>query len=181
LRYPATLLPLLENAVVGAQGDLARELQERADAHNAGNDDSQSQSQSQLPDGSNSHERTQISLPPMMVKGCKSDGNGSAATRVHARLVHLPPTCCKTSLGSMQAEDVGKVFQVSTVGAGQCMSRRDHTGSWLTDLPARYGTTNNDRRFPLRSGGNERCQFVQIQRSKRFCTSTIKKSRFKPQ
>jgi DNA replicative helicase MCM subunit Mcm2 (Cdc46/Mcm family) len=127
LRYPATLLPLLENAVVGAQGALARELQERADAHNAGmNEESQSQSQSQsqlpLPDGShNPPERTPIImslLPPMMVKGCcrqssDGNGNGSAATRVHARLVHLPPTCCKTSLGSLQAEDVGKVFQIS--------------------------------------------------------------------
>ena len=35
-------------------------------------------------------------------------------TRVHARLVHLPPTCCITSLGAaVQASDVGKIVQLT--------------------------------------------------------------------
>lgn len=34
-------------------------------------------------------------------------------SRVHARLIHLPPTCCKLSLGSLQASDVGKIVQCS--------------------------------------------------------------------
>jgi DNA replicative helicase MCM subunit Mcm2 (Cdc46/Mcm family) len=160
LRYPATLLPLLENAVVGAQGDLARQLQERADAHNDEDGDNESQS------------RTQISLPPMVVKGCKSDGNGSAATRVHARLVHLPPTCCKTSLGSMQAEDVGKVFQVSgtVVRAGpvqmyesartyKCTGAKGCGRTFVAhaDMEQRNNALVQPDRCPLLVEGGERC------------------------
>jgi DNA replicative helicase MCM subunit Mcm2 (Cdc46/Mcm family) len=176
LRYPATLLPLLENAVVGAQGELARELQEKADAHNdAGNNGESSQSQSQN-SGSKECERAPaapIQLPPMMVKGCKSDGNGSAATRVHARLVHLPPTCCKTSLGSMQAEDVGKVFQVSgtVVRAGpvqmyesartyKCSGAKGcgRTFVALADMEQRNNALVQPDRCPLLVPGGERCQ-----------------------
>ena len=38
---------------------------------------------------------------------------GESRSRVHARLIHLPPTCCKLSLGSLQATDVGKIVQCS--------------------------------------------------------------------
>eukprot|EP00957_Ditylum_brightwellii_P198179 15100581-Ditylum_brightwellii.AAC.1 len=36
-------------------------------------------------------------------------------TRVHARLVHLPPhmSCCRPSLSSIVASDVGKIIQIS--------------------------------------------------------------------
>ena len=85
LRYPATLLPLLENSVVRGQTDILR----------------------QLPDSDTTTNNK------YSIKGLKGDG-GIAATRVHARLVHLPPTCCKTSLhSSLQADDVGQIMQVS--------------------------------------------------------------------
>jgi DNA helicase MCM9 len=79
LRFPATLLPLLENAIVKAQKFLLQ---------------------------------TSEDIGEKVVKGDQSDA-AQNITRVHARLVHLPPTCCKTSLASMDASDVGKILQVS--------------------------------------------------------------------
>jgi DNA helicase MCM9 len=38
---------------------------------------------------------------------------GITRSRVHARLVHLPPTCCKMSLASLTGIDVGKIVQCS--------------------------------------------------------------------
>ena len=65
LRFPSTLQELLENAIVRAQRELCRQL---ADNH---------------PE----------SAMAMTVKGDKGRGKGLPATRVHARLIHLPPTC----------------------------------------------------------------------------------------
>jgi len=79
LRFPATLLPLLENAIVNAQKHMLR-----------ASDD----------------------IRGGVVKGDQSE-TAQSITRVHARLVHLPPFCCKTSLASMEASDVGKILQVS--------------------------------------------------------------------
>jgi DNA helicase MCM9 len=81
LRYPATLLPLLEKAIVHAQTQLF-EVQPEDDA--------------------------QIVPTTGTVKGDTS----VSMTRVHARLVHLPPTCTKSSLNHMEANDVGKIWQV---------------------------------------------------------------------
>jgi len=81
LKFPATLLPVLVDAVVQGQAELLREQDEE--------------------------EQAQLS-----VKGEKTQ-KGAASTRVHARLVNLPPGSCKTSLASMQASDVGKILQVS--------------------------------------------------------------------
>jgi DNA replicative helicase MCM subunit Mcm2 (Cdc46/Mcm family) len=173
LRYPATLLPLLENAVVGAQGELARELHER---EQRGGADDEAQSQSQSQDGS--VPQVPIKLPPMMVKGCKSDGNGSAATRVHARLVHLPPTCCKTSLGSMQAQDVGKVFQVSgtVVRTGpvemyesartyKCTGAKGCGRTFVAhaDMEQRNNALVQPDRCPLLVPAGERCQGAKLE------------------
>ena len=79
LRFPATLLPLLEKSIVDAQNHLLQSL---------GN------------------------ILGGVVKGDQSE-NAQNITRIHARLVHLPPTCCKSSLASMDASDVGKILQVS--------------------------------------------------------------------
>ena len=90
LRYPATLLPLLEAAVVRAQRVcLQRKLQNEEQGNNE-NDESQS----------------------WRVKGEKSGGD---LTRVHARLVHLPPTHHNhTHLGNiLQAANVGRMVQVT--------------------------------------------------------------------
>lgn len=87
LRFPATLLPLLEDAIVHAQKDILQHLASCSDPD---------------PD-----------LPKFSVKG---DGRGDSktkATRVHARLVHLPPSRFKSSLSRLEAKDVGQIWQVS--------------------------------------------------------------------
>ena len=46
---------------------------------------------------------------------CIKGDNNNEVTRVHARLVHLPPhsSCCKSSIASLKAADVGKIVQIS--------------------------------------------------------------------
>lgn len=85
LRYPATLLPLLVNAVVTGQNEVLQELSNSVVAEDY--------------------------FASLSVKGWSD--HGVSATRVHARLIHLPPFCCQTSLSNMQASDVGKILQVS--------------------------------------------------------------------
>ena len=74
LRYPTTLLPLLEKAIVHAQAQLFD------------ND--------------------------LEIGGTVKGDTSVSMTRVHARLVHLPPTCTKSSLSHLEAADVGKIWQV---------------------------------------------------------------------
>ena len=89
IRYPATLLPVLERAIVRAQEQLYTELTAAATL---------------------SQPSTAPAQPPFL----SVKGGVATATRVHARLVHLPPTCCKPTLGmSLSADDVGKLWQVS--------------------------------------------------------------------
>ena len=93
LKYPSTLLSLLENAIVRAQKQILKQIQEGT-----------------------IHTQTKI-IPYVegawTVKGDRGNSKGVPATRVHARLVHLPPTCCRTSVASMDATDVGKIVQLS--------------------------------------------------------------------
>ena len=94
-----------EEAVVHAQRTLKRTLQEEAVVEMDGS-------------GLETRSRTKVASSSMMVvKGDKGGADGSesvvATTRVHARLVHLPPTCCKPSLANLVATDVGKILQVS--------------------------------------------------------------------
>ncbi|KAL3926072.1 MAG: hypothetical protein SGARI_005725, partial [Bacillariaceae sp.] len=80
IKFPGTLLPLLESSIVAAQIELKQELK----VSEGGGDDN----------------------PNHVVKG-------DAATRVHGRIFHLPPTCCRTSIAAMDATDVGKIIQLS--------------------------------------------------------------------
>jgi DNA replicative helicase MCM subunit Mcm2 (Cdc46/Mcm family) len=94
IRYPATLLPLLEGAIVRAQQELLPNEHENSSG-----------------DCAEIEVRTTATL--WHVKGGTAV---SSPTRVHARLVHLPPTCCKPTLGSsLSAQDVGKIWQVSGI------------------------------------------------------------------
>jgi hypothetical protein len=42
-----------------------------------------------------------------------NDQGWQFVTRVHDRLVHLPPTCCITSLAAVEANDIGKIVQLT--------------------------------------------------------------------
>ena len=92
LKYPSTLLSLLENAIVRAQKQILKQIQDGT-VH--------PQTKAPYVEGA------------WTVKGDRGNSKGVPATRVHARLVHLPPTCCRTSVASMDATDVGKIVQLS--------------------------------------------------------------------
>jgi DNA helicase MCM9 len=97
LKFPGTLLPLLEKSIVVAQRELKRELETSDDnGNNYGLDEDQDNALNM----SSSRKTTYV------VKG-------EARTRVHGRIYHLPPTCCRTSIAAMEATDVGKIIQIS--------------------------------------------------------------------
>lgn len=91
LKYPSTLLPLLENAIVRAQKHILQQIQQ----------------------GAITAQTRPYVEGSWTIKGDRSNSKGVPATRVHARLFHLPPTCCRTSVASMDATDVGKIVQLS--------------------------------------------------------------------
>ena len=101
LRYPATLLPLLEAAIVQAQHVLLQREQQEQE-HAVGKDDY------------NQHNNNNTSTTTQfIVKGDRSVGG---LTRVHARLVHLPPSSSlgNTSLSRvLSAAHVGRMVQVA--------------------------------------------------------------------
>jgi len=90
LLHPAALLPLLEDAIVESQRQVCSRL--RLTRHLG------------------EKFRSFLPFPPdePFIKGEKN-------TRVHARLVHLPPhpTCCKPSISALTCADVGKIIQIS--------------------------------------------------------------------
>jgi DNA replicative helicase MCM subunit Mcm2 (Cdc46/Mcm family) len=142
------LLTLLENAIVQAQKDLQRRLQEEGDN------------------------------TPTTVKGDKGNGKGSQKTRVHARLVHLPPTCCRASVASMEASDIGKIVQLSgtVVRAGpvqmyessrtyKCTGKKGCSRTFVqrADLEQRTNALLQPSRCPLIVEGGKRCQGTNLQ------------------
>mmetsp|Transcript_22010 Transcript_22010/g.32511 ORF Transcript_22010/g.32511 Transcript_22010/m.32511 type:complete len:884 (-) Transcript_22010:246-2897(-) len=86
LKYPIPLLPLLEKAIVQAQAQLFEQVRHQ-----------------------NTDDERTVNIT---VSGTIKGDTGVSMTRVHARLVNLPPTCTKTSLNHMEAVDVGKIWQV---------------------------------------------------------------------
>jgi DNA replicative helicase MCM subunit Mcm2 (Cdc46/Mcm family) len=93
LRYPATLLPVLEESIVAAQLEIMKRIDSFYGIYNLQN--------------VNTNGNTNI-RPTAAIKG-------QNATRVHARLVNLPPHSSnhKPSLSSLTSHDVGKILQLS--------------------------------------------------------------------
>ncbi|KAG7365278.1 MCM family protein [Nitzschia inconspicua] len=110
LRFPNTLVPVLEKSIVSAQRELKRQLEEEEDQHNRYNENNNSNNRNVGTDFENDisdEEGEQPShLQQLSVKG-------ESGTRVHGRIVHLPPSCCRTSIAAMEATDVGKIIQLS--------------------------------------------------------------------
>lgn len=95
LKYPTSVLRFLEDAIVEAQDELKKQLVNGSvewDTVGGMNKD--------------------VGIE-MIVKGFKGNRNEKGMTRVHARIVHLPPTCCRTSVATMEASDIGRIVQVS--------------------------------------------------------------------
>lgn len=93
LKFPNTLVPILEKAIVEAQKDLKKQLEELEDT----------EANAALSDDVNN--KSTLAVVSRSVKGV-------TGTRVHARIFHLPPTCCRTSV-AYDASDVGKIVQLS--------------------------------------------------------------------
>lgn len=94
LRYPGVLLSPLEEAIIAAQKDILSSIQNFT----------------QTADGDTTFHSHHHHHPPPnpTIKGIN-------ATRVHARLIHLPPhiSNCKPSLSNLNSSDVGKILQLS--------------------------------------------------------------------
>lgn len=148
LRFPSTLIPILENAIVRAQKVLQNQRQEEGDT------------------------------TPTSIKGDKGDGKGIAASRVHARLVHLPPTITRNSVASMKAQDVGKIVQLSgtvvrTSPVQMYESARTHkccgkngckrTFMQHADLEQRSNALTKPDRCPLTIEGGQMCKGTNLQ------------------
>lgn len=148
LKFPSTLLPILENAIVRAQKVL------QAQKHDEGDTTFTS------------------------VKGDKGDGKGLPATRVHARLVHLPPTITRNSVASMKAQDVGKIVQLSgtvvrtspvqmyeSARTYKCMGKDGCKRTFMqyADLEQRTNALAKPDRCPLTIEGGQRCKGTKLQ------------------
>jgi DNA helicase MCM9 len=97
LKYPNTLVPVLEKAIVEAQKDLKQQLEDE-----------------QQRDAENEVESSQEGGTPIPQNlASRLTVKGEKGTRVHGRIFHLPPTCCRTSIAAMEATDVGKIIQLS--------------------------------------------------------------------
>ena len=88
LKFPNTLVPLLEKAIVEAQKDLKKQLEEK--------------------DEDDGLAGTTTVGKHKVTRSVK----GNTGSRVHARIFHLPPTCSRTSV-AYEATDVGKIVQLS--------------------------------------------------------------------
>lgn len=156
-KFPNTLLPLLENAIVSAQKCLHKELEA-------------------VDEAAATAAATAVAAPPRSVKG-------DTGTRVHARIFHLPPTCCRTSVASMAASDVGKIVQVSgtcvrtspvqmyeSARTYRCTGKNgcSRTFPVLADLEQRNNAMVNPDRCPLHTDGaiNSRCRGTNLQLEK---------------
>jgi len=139
LRFPATLLPLLEKAIVKTQHLLLT-----------------------MPD---------TSIENGSVKG--NQGEAQVMTRVHARLVHLPPTCCITSLAAVDASDVGKIVQLTgtvvraspvqmyeSARTYQCTGKHGCGRTFVeyADLEQKNNALVKPASCPLFEKGGERCK-----------------------
>ena len=104
LRHPSTLLPLLEDAVVEAQREVAvggRRLERFCGGVEG--------------EGRRGGIATAMGGKRDCWSMVKGEMNGGDDTRVHARLIHLPPhsSNCRPLISSLTSLDVGKILQLS--------------------------------------------------------------------
>lgn len=160
LRFPSTMLPLLENSIVMAQESLKDELKEHF------NGQLMETHQSRI--GESQHSNSDDKTPVLVVKG-----DSNSKTRVHARLVHLPPTCCRASVASMEAKDVGKIVQLSgtvvrtspvqmyeSARTYKCTGKEGcgQTFMQYADMEQRTNALAKPDRCPLLIQGGQRCK-----------------------
>lgn len=109
LRYPDTLLPLLEDATVQARRVLRRRMEVALKAGMEEGPSSTNLKQAEM-------EKNKQLLMALQISARRSsrDEPSYQPHRLQARLVHLPPhhQCCKPTLSSINSSDVGTVVQI---------------------------------------------------------------------
>jgi DNA helicase MCM9 len=147
LRYPDTLLELLEDATIEARKVLRRRMEVALDnsLKQVKNED----------DGNKSYNTKEVENMTQLLQALKRNREGYEPKPLHARLTHLPPhmQCCKSSLSSIAAADVGTVIQISgtcvrtgpvrmmeTMRTYQCLGKGCRC---KFSVNADFGTTNN--------------------------------------
>ena len=122
LRHPTALLPLLEEAIVCAQREimlrwndfqqLAKVLHEQHG--NGSNNNITTLSSASSSSAAAAAAAAAASSPPSAILPLPVI-KGENGTRVHARLIHLPPhhSNCKSSLSALTSQDIGKILQLS--------------------------------------------------------------------
>lgn len=149
LRYPDTLLELLEDATIEARKVLRRRMEVALD-------NSLKQMKQLEDDNRNkSYNKKEVEKMTQLLQALKRNREGYEPKPLHARLTHLPPhmQCCKSSLSSIAAADVGTVIQISgtcvrtgpvrmmeTMRTYQCLGKG--CGCKFA-VNADFGTTNN--------------------------------------
>eukprot|EP00804_Cyclotella_cryptica_P018142 CCRYP_005916-RA/>CCRYP_005916-RA protein AED:0.18 eAED:0.18 QI:173/1/1/1/0.4/0.33/6/4113/1032 len=153
LRYPDTLLPLLEDATVQARQVLRRRME--VTMH-----DRLTRSRREAEQYNDEDDNVVVEADEFLL-ALQHTAKDYDPRPLRARLVHLPPhgQCCKPSLSSISASDVGTVVQIcgtcvrigpvrmmESVRRYRCLSKGcGHT----FEVQADFGTTNNALPAPI--------------------------------
>ena len=144
LRYPDTLLELLEDATIEARKVLRRRMEVALE-----------DSLKRMKSEGQRNNAKEVDNMSQLLQALKRNREGYEPKPLHARLTRLPPhmQCCKSSLSSIVATDVGTVVQIcgtcvrtgpvrmmETLRTYQCLGKE--CGCKFT-VNADFGTTNN--------------------------------------
>jgi len=147
LRYPDTLLELLEDATIEARKVLRRRMEVALS--------NSLQQMKNMDEQDKSYNKKEVENMSLLLHALKRNREGYEPKPLHARLTRLPPhmQCCKSSLSSIVAADVGTVVQIcgtcvrtgpvrmmETMRTYQCLGKG--CGCKFS-VNADFGTTNN--------------------------------------
>ena len=158
LRYPDTLLELLEDSTVQAR----RVLRRRMEVSISSSLDRMKRTRSESAvNVTNDVYKREINNMIQLLKALQHTKEWYNPRPLHARLVHLPPhmACCKPTLSSITAKDVGTVVQIcgtcvksgpvrmmETIRTYQCLGKGCGHKFMVN---ADFGTTNNALPQPI--------------------------------
>lgn len=155
LRYPDTLLELLEDATIEARKVLRRRMEVALDNSLKQMKLNNYAAADKSHNNKSSKHRKEVENMSQLLQALKRSRDDYEPRPLHARLVHLPPhhQCCKSTLSSIAAADVGTVVQIcgtcvrtgpvrmmETMRTYQCLGKGC---GYKFSVNADFGTTNN--------------------------------------